>query len=162
MAALPSSATMFVRLDFAAIEDKLEISSDSLSILSQFITFSRFGSSPMDIPVQDRSQSAIVAVLGTTKAALRQESKPIRVLHVLGGLGHDGIEVWLMNVLRKIDRSRVIFDFVVDAPSAGPFDQEICESGGRIFALTPPPRRCHSSPGCRDMPRQQHECFIDS
>ena len=38
-------------------------------------------------------------------------SKPIRVLHwgMLGGLG--GIEIFIMNIYRNIDRSKIQFDF---------------------------------------------------
>ena len=39
----------------------------------------------------------------------------VRVFHVLGGLNAGGIETFLMSVYRKIDRSKIQFDFVVTA-----------------------------------------------
>jgi hypothetical protein len=41
------------------------------------------------------------------------KSKSIRVLHVLGGMNRGGIETWLMNILRSIDRDRIQMDFLV-------------------------------------------------
>jgi hypothetical protein len=32
--------------------------------------------------------------------------RPIRILHVVGGLNRGGVETWLLNVLRHIDRQR--------------------------------------------------------
>jgi glycosyltransferase involved in cell wall biosynthesis len=67
-------------------------------------------------------------------------AKPMRILHVLGAFGHGGIEIWLMNMLRAIDRSRFQFDFAVDSPDPGPFDEEVRQLGGRIIPYVPPQR----------------------
>jgi glycosyltransferase involved in cell wall biosynthesis len=40
-------------------------------------------------------------------------ASPIRVLHVVGGLSRAGTETWLVNVLRRLDRSRFDFAFLV-------------------------------------------------
>lgn len=59
----------------------------------------------------------------------------VRVLHVLGGLNAGGIEAFLMSVYRKIDRSKVQFDFLVAADEHYFYSDEIERMGGRIFAL---------------------------
>lgn len=58
---------------------------------------------------------------------------PIRILHwgMLGGLG--GVETFIMNTYRHIDKSKIQFDFLTlhDAPIA--FEDEIIQSGGKIY-----------------------------
>lgn len=56
-----------------------------------------------------------------------------RVLHVVGGMNQGGTENFLMNLYRKIDRSKVQFDFLVNRP--GFFDEEIIKMGGRIYTI---------------------------
>src|SRR5436853_4355977 len=58
--------------------------------------------------------------------------RPLRVLHCLGGLNRGGIEGWLMQVLRKIDRSAIQFDFAVHTSTECAFDAEARELGCRI------------------------------
>ena len=56
----------------------------------------------------------------------------VRILHVVRQMNAGGIAVWLMNVLRAIDRARYQMDFLVvtDAPTA--HADEIQAFGGRI------------------------------
>lgn len=42
-------------------------------------------------------------------------TKPMRILHVVGGMDRGGTETWLMHVLRHIDRDRFEMDFLVYA-----------------------------------------------
>lgn len=49
-----------------------------------------------------------------------------------------GAETLIMNIYRKLDRSKVQFDFVVSVQERGHFDTEIEELGGRIFRLSQP------------------------
>ena len=43
--------------------------------------------------------------------------RPLRALHVIGSLGRGGAETWLVQVVRCLDRSRVMTDIAVnDAP----------------------------------------------
>ena len=60
-------------------------------------------------------------------------SEPIRILHwgMLGGIG--GIEMFIMNVYRNIDRSKVQFDFLTTHNGKIAFEDEIKELGGRIY-----------------------------
>lgn len=59
----------------------------------------------------------------------------IRVLHVVTIMNRGGLETFIMNVYRKIDRSKIQFDFLVHRDSKGDFDQEILSLGGRIYHI---------------------------
>lgn len=66
----------------------------------------------------------------------------LRVMQIMGHMVGGGVEATIMNHYRHIDRSRVQFDFVIDADSTVVPKQEIEELGGRIFVV-PPYRRLH-------------------
>jgi len=60
--------------------------------------------------------------------------EPIRVLQVLASLDRGGAETLIMNIYKKIDRSRVQFDFVVNEREREySYEKEIKELGGKIF-----------------------------
>lgn len=59
----------------------------------------------------------------------------IRVLHIVGIMNMGGIENFLMNVYRNIDRDKVQFDFLITREEKGVFDEEIKSLGGRIYNL---------------------------
>ncbi|MEM9491236.1 MAG: glycosyltransferase, partial [Myxococcota bacterium] len=44
-----------------------------------------------------------------------------------------GIETWIMNVLRHIDRARIQFDFLVEARDECTYEREITDAGGRLY-----------------------------
>ena len=58
---------------------------------------------------------------------------PIRVLCVFSSLDRGGAESMCMNLYRKIDRSKVQFDFVKHTHEKGAFEEEITSLGGRIY-----------------------------
>ena len=58
----------------------------------------------------------------------------IRILQVVGVLNFGGLENFVMNVYRKIDRTQIQFDFVKHSSSRDSFDDEIIALGGRIFS----------------------------
>jgi glycosyltransferase EpsF len=58
---------------------------------------------------------------------------PKRILHVFGGMNRGGAETLVMNMYRQIDRTRIQFDFAVQAEQACHFDKEIESLGGRIL-----------------------------
>lgn len=60
--------------------------------------------------------------------------KPIRILHVLDGLGTGGAEAMIMNWYRHINREAVQFDFLVRS-SRNVFADEIASYGGRVFVM---------------------------
>ena len=57
---------------------------------------------------------------------------PIRVLHYVGRMNRGGMETFIMNLYRKIDRERVQFDFAVHGDYAGDFQEEISKLGGKF------------------------------
>lgn len=65
----------------------------------------------------------------------RKEYPTVRVLMVFTILNRGGAETMVMNYLRAIDRSRVIFDFLVHRPEKGAYEDEIEQLGGKIFRL---------------------------
>lgn len=61
------------------------------------------------------------------------ETRPIRILHVVAGMTRGGLETWLMNVMRRIDRRRFRFDFCTGTDRPCAYDEEIRALGGRII-----------------------------
>lgn len=62
---------------------------------------------------------------------------PLRVLQVLrGGSDCGGIESFVMDYYRDIDRTRVQFDLLVHFPEPGRYDDEIRALGGKIYYFT--------------------------
>lgn len=59
----------------------------------------------------------------------------LRILHMIGCLEMGGSQTMVMNLYRKIDRTRVQFDFIVDRLTPCVFNAEIESMGGRIFYL---------------------------
>lgn len=57
----------------------------------------------------------------------------IKVLHVFGVLNYGGAESMMMNLYRKIDRTKIQFDFVVHGNESGNFADEIEKLGGVIY-----------------------------
>lgn len=61
----------------------------------------------------------------------------IRVLHIFHEMANGGIEHFVMDYYRHIDRTRVQFDFLVSVEAEGYFDQEIRSMGGAIYHAYP-------------------------
>lgn len=59
--------------------------------------------------------------------------KPIRVLHILQRMEAGGTQALLMNIYKKIDKSKVQFDFLVEYPNKEFYDDEITKLGGKIY-----------------------------
>lgn len=59
----------------------------------------------------------------------------MRVLHVIGKLGSGGIENFVVNLYRHIDRMQLQFDFVVFRDIKEFYDEEIQKLGGRKIVL---------------------------
>ena len=62
-------------------------------------------------------------------------SEPIRILHVLGGVGLGGAESRIMDIYRYIDKDKVQFDFLVHQTKKGYYEEEIESLGGRIYRV---------------------------
>lgn len=65
---------------------------------------------------------------------------PLRILHVVGAMNHGGIENWILNVLRGINRNRFKIDLLVHTKEEGAYDKEAKSLGCRILQC-PYPRR---------------------
>jgi len=63
--------------------------------------------------------------------------KPVRVLMLFTILNRGGAETMVMNYLRKIDRSSIIFDFFVHRKERGAYDDEAESMGCKIFRFPP-------------------------
>lgn len=61
---------------------------------------------------------------------------PIRVLQVMPAMDAGGMETFVMNVYRAIDREKVQFDFLYHYDKPCFYDEEIRALGGRITKLT--------------------------
>lgn len=58
---------------------------------------------------------------------------PRRVLQVVGLLERGGIQNWLLQVARRIDRARFAFDFLVHQVEPGDYDGEVAAMGCKIL-----------------------------
>ena len=59
----------------------------------------------------------------------------VRVLQIVGSLGHAGLEAVVMNYYRNMDTEQIQFDFVVNSQEKQKFDDEILSRGGKIYRL---------------------------
>ncbi len=64
-----------------------------------------------------------------------QSRKPIRVLHIVGAMYPGGMENFIMNLYRHIDREQIQFDFIVHLKRENDLCQEIEGLGGRVYLL---------------------------
>ena len=62
-------------------------------------------------------------------------SDSVRVLHVVTHMDCGGLETMIMNYYRKIDRSKIQFDFLTHRPDSEvkDYDNDIKKLGGRIY-----------------------------
>ena len=61
-------------------------------------------------------------------------SEPIRVLHVITGMGSGGAESFLMNMYRNIDRTKVQFDFLL-CSDENIYADELEHMGSRVYYI---------------------------
>lgn len=61
--------------------------------------------------------------------------EPIRVLQIVGRMDRGGIENFVMNIYRNIDREKVQFDFLCHYGKEAAFNDEIRAMGGRIYEM---------------------------
>ncbi|MCA9270389.1 MAG: hypothetical protein KDA41_18030, partial [Planctomycetales bacterium] len=62
----------------------------------------------------------------------------VRVAQVVHGLVAGGIETWLVNVLRRIDRRRFQIDFITSAKQPCFYDDTVRSLGARILHCPTP------------------------
>ena len=59
-----------------------------------------------------------------------------RMVHIVGAMAPGGLESFIMNIYREIDRKQVQFDFIVHDHPENSYEEEIKNMGGRIFTPT--------------------------
>lgn len=62
-------------------------------------------------------------------------TEPLRVLQVVTKMDRGGLETFIMNIYRHINRSRIQFDFLCHREGHFAYDDEIKELGGKIFHI---------------------------
>ena len=70
-----------------------------------------------------------------------QARRPLRVLHIAFTMHARGTETWLVNLLRRTDRSRVRMDFLTVEGERGLYDEDIRRLGGRVLPCPSPERK---------------------
>jgi glycosyltransferase involved in cell wall biosynthesis len=65
-------------------------------------------------------------------------SSVVRILHVVGGMNLTGIEMWLMHILRYINRDRFQMDFLVHTTQMCTYEDEMRAFGSRIIPCLHP------------------------
>ncbi len=63
-------------------------------------------------------------------------NQPLRVLHICQRMESAGVQSFLMNMYRNIDKSKVKFDFLVHYKENQFYDEEIEKNGGKIYKLS--------------------------
>lgn len=58
----------------------------------------------------------------------------VRVLQVFARLGRGGLEAFIMNLYRNIDREKVQFDFLLSG-DGGDYEEEVIQMGGHIYKI---------------------------
>lgn len=66
---------------------------------------------------------------------MEKRNGPKRVLMVVSRMHYGGVETMLMNLMRNMDRDKVVFDFMVNYAERGAYDDEIRAMGGRIYLM---------------------------
>lgn len=60
-----------------------------------------------------------------------------KVLHYVGIMDRGGMETFIMNIYRNLDRTRFQFNFAVHTTKEGDFDSEIIDLGGKMYPFPP-------------------------
>ena len=64
-----------------------------------------------------------------------KKEKQIRILHITGGMNMGGIENFIMNIYRNIDRTKIQFDFLIHQDEKQVFEDEILSLGGKVYRI---------------------------
>lgn len=60
-----------------------------------------------------------------------------KILHYVGSMNRGGMEMFIMNLFRHIDRRELMFDFAIHKTNVGDFQEEICNLGGSWYFFPP-------------------------
>lgn len=92
-------------------------------------------------------------------------NQPLRVLHFQGRMGKGVAETFMMNAYRNIDRSKFQFDFLIytDFEDVKPYNKEIHELGGHIYAVPNPKKNILGYiRGVRTLLKEKHFDIVHS
>jgi glycosyltransferase involved in cell wall biosynthesis len=64
--------------------------------------------------------------------------RPIRILEVVNRMDREGVQTWLMHILRRIDRSEFAIDFLSHSDQQSAFNDEIRELGSAVIPCLEP------------------------
>lgn len=64
-------------------------------------------------------------------------SEPIRIAEIVGKWVGGGVEAFIMNYYRNIDKTKIQFDFICDSDSTDIPYEEIEDAGGRVILIPP-------------------------
>jgi glycosyltransferase involved in cell wall biosynthesis len=81
----------------------------------------------------------------------RGVSRPLKILHIAFTMHARGTETWLMNVLRRIDKSRFQLDFLTVDGERGVYDPEIQALGGTLYSCPHPDNKGAFLRGLREV-----------
>jgi len=85
-------------------------------------------------PLQTAALTSVPGAHASSQASLSGDARrQIRILHVLGSMDPGGVESWLLNLLKYIDRDIFQFDFCTCGTSAGLYANEIEALGGKLL-----------------------------
>ncbi len=65
----------------------------------------------------------------------KKNKEKIRIVQILNQMNSGGIEAIVLNYFRNIDKERFGFDFIVCENSSCPYEDEILETGARIYRV---------------------------
>lgn len=66
-----------------------------------------------------------------------KDNQPLRIAQIIGKWVGGGVEAFIMNYYRNIDRSRIQFDFLCDSDSTSIPYEEIEKLGGKVILIPP-------------------------
>jgi glycosyltransferase involved in cell wall biosynthesis len=77
-------------------------------------------------------------LISRSQKAAAAATKPRRILHVVSSLERGGIDLWLMQVLRRINRDSYQLDFMILSEPLGVFEQEALSLGSHVMKTLQP------------------------
>lgn len=87
---------------------------------------------------------------------------PIRVAQIIGKMWAGGVEAMIFNYYKKIDKTKVQFDFFYEADSTMPPPPELIEMGARFYCLPPYQRIWEYIPALRKLLRENRYLIVHS
>lgn len=82
----------------------------------------------MSEPIPHSPRSVPASISGSNSP-----TRAIRALHVFGSLNRGGAETWLMDVVRRVDRSQLAIDVCLLKPGLSAYEPEFQSLGGTIL-----------------------------